>query len=124
MVQDIHLLSMEKARRTDMKWEKVPLSRGFWKPVSLIPSHTLTLRTEFDVIGFDSVNSQLWGLSGPGWIEESTNLGMESDICSWVKAEVGRLVPSVISAKGNLKGHLNCEISLFFPECKSDTWPI
>lgn len=65
--------------------------------------------TEFNVIIFDSVNSQLWGMSGPGWTEEVTNLGMESDICSEVKAEVGRLVPSM-SAKGNVEGHLNCKI--------------
>lgn len=65
--------------------------------------------TEFDVIIFDSVNRHLWGMPEPGWTEEITNLGMESDICSWVKGEVGRLVPSM-RAKGNMEGHLNCKI--------------
>lgn len=113
---------MEKVCRIDMKWEKVFLFRGFWKFVFLIFSYILILRIEFDVIGFDLVNSQFWGLFGLGWIEESINLGMESDICSWVKVEVGRFVFSVISVKGNLKGYLNCEIFFFFFECKSDIW--
>lgn len=36
----------------------------------------VTLKTEFNVIIFDSMNSQLWGMPGPGWTEQGTNLGM------------------------------------------------
>lgn len=34
-------------------------------------------------------------MSGPDWTEEVINLGKESGICNWVKAEMGRLVPSM-----------------------------
>ena len=68
------------------------------------------LGTELEVIIFDSVNRHIWGMPGPGWAEERTNLGMDSDICGWVTAEMGRLASSMMSAKGNLKGHLNCKI--------------
>lgn len=35
---------------------------------------------ESDVIIFDSMNNQLWGMPGPGWTEEVTNLGIKSKV--------------------------------------------
>lgn len=48
-----------KGQQNREKVEREPLPRGFWKSISLFTSHIVTLMIEFDVIIFDSINSQL-----------------------------------------------------------------
>lgn len=92
---------MEKPANRDEE-DRVPLFRDFW-------ILRVTVKTESYVIIFDLGNSQLWGITAPGWTEEGTNLRLVGDICRLVRAEVGRLVPSVMGAVGNLRDHLHCE---------------
>lgn len=92
---------MEKPANRDEE-DRVPLFRDFW-------ILTVTVKTESYVIIFDLGNSQLWGITAPCWTEEGTNLRLVGDICRLVRAEVGRLVPSVMGAVGNLRDHLHCE---------------
>ncbi|KAK2496799.1 hypothetical protein MC885_012496, partial [Smutsia gigantea] len=68
VVKDTHLVSMEKPANRDED-DRVPLVRDFW-------ILTVTVKTESDVIIFDLGNSQLWGMTGQGWTEEGTNLGL------------------------------------------------